>query len=716
MVGNLLARDIYSRIKGYLTALGSSLGGLFHRVARRTGQWRESLRGSAGDALQRGFKSIRVPVFVSRRIPAAGQLRKQALELLREQAPAAVVVLVGVLVSLAVFVIVRQYDQAAARHEFDRKAAHYVLVSSKAVDPYIEAISSAGALAAEYNGQLGRWKFYEFAKERLSGATGIQTLAWVPRVLASERAAREQAARKDGLFKFRITERDARGNLVAGGSRPEYLPIYYAEPFEGNEDLLGVDLAAQPAYLEALERARDSGKMTTVFAAPAEARQNTGSILMVISPVYTTKKAPQTTEARRRTLAGFAVGLLDARAIIDTTLTMFTTPDWLDLYLLNEHAGAGQRLLYYRPSQLRSDESAPLAENLIQDGLFTSAAFTLADRRWSIVVKPVPGKLVSGSGAAPWGFGLVCLMLTLMLATHMKSVRNRQREIERAVTKRTSELMQANASNVVLENEISHRKRVEGELRSAKDQAEVANRTKSEFLTMVSHELRTPLNAVIGFSEMMVYEIFGPHGDTKYKEYGADIRKSGLHLLSLINNILDLSKVEANKFELNEEIVDIAEIIEEALVLLRDKAEHEGIAIETRIADSFPLINGDARSLKQIFINLLSNAVKFTGSGGHIAVDVKIDYKGRPVASVTDDGIGIAKDDQARIFQPFCQADSSLAREYEGTGLGLPLTKSLVELHGGELKLASTVGEGTTVKVVLPKERVVSRKMAAAAE
>lgn len=719
---------IFARINEHLTAVGTNLGGPFHRVARRTGRWRDLLRRFAENAIRlsrvhdmrsvfrRGFASIRVPVFVRKRVPTIEQLRERVLELLRKQAPAAVVLFVGMVVSLAVFMIVRNYDQAADRQEFDRKAAHYILASNKAVGRYIETISDAGALVAEYDGQLGRWKFFEFAKERLSGFTGIQALVWVPHVEGAERAALEQAARKDGLFSFQITERDAQGNLVKAGARSEFLPIYYAEPFDGNEDILGIDLASQPAYLEALDRARDSGQLSTVYAAPSEARPNAGSTLMVVSPVYTTKEVPQSTEARRRAFAGFAIGLLDVGAIIDTTLTMFTTPDWLDFYLLNEHASAGQRLLYYRPSQLRIDDSAPVAENFIHEGFFTSAAFTLADRRWSIVVKAVPGKLVSGSGIAPWGLGLVCLMLTLTLVVHMTSVRNRQREIERAVTERTGELMQATASNVMLEQEIAHRKRVELELRAAKDQAEVANRTKSEFLTMVSHELRTPLNAVIGFSEMMVYEIFGPVGDKKYQEYGIDIRKSGLHLLSLINNILDLSKIEAKKFELNEVEADIAAIIEDALSLLRDKAKHDGIAIETQIADSFPLINGDARSLKQIFINLLSNAVKFTPEGGHIVVSAKIDYKGRFVASVSDDGIGIAPRDQARIFQPFLQADSSLAREYEGTGLGLPLTKSLVELHGGELKLKSRVGDGTTVKAILPKERVVAREFAAAAE
>lgn len=725
MSGKLRAGEFFARIKMYVIAVCSGLGGQFQRVAHRTGRWRSLAHGLPAKASRlrdvplavfRGFASIRMPGFTHKFVPTIEHLRARLLGLLREHAPAAVVLLVGVAVSLSAFMIVRHYNRIADRHEFDRKAAHYLLVSRKAVGRYVETVSDAGARVGEFNGQFGRWEFFEFARERLSGLKGIQALAWVPRVEEAERGVLEQKARDDGLFSFRITEHDAEGKLMAAGSRPEYLPIYYVEPFYGNEDILGVDLAFRPAYLEALDTARDSGRMSTVFADQAEPRQGSGSSLMVISPVYATGEIPPSVEARRQSLAGFAVGLLDVGAIIDSTLTMFTTPDWLDIYLLNEQGVAGRRLLYYRPSQLRTAESAPVAETAILDGLFTSTAFTLADRNWSVVVKPVPGNLVSESGVASWGFGLVCLMLTLGLAVHMASVRNRQRVIERAVAERTAELMQATASNVALEEEISHRKRIESELRAAKEQAEVANRTKSEFLTMISHELRTPLNAVIGFAEMTIYEVVGPVGDKKYREYGEDIRRSGLHLLSLINNILDLSKVEAKKFELTEEEVDIAEIIEETLSMLRDKAEGAGITIKTKIANSFPLVNGDARSMKQIFINLLSNAVKFTSRDGQIVVGAKIDSRGRFVASVSDDGIGIAKSDQARVFQPFTQADSSLARQYEGTGLGLPLTKSLVELHGGELKLTSAVGAGTTVKVILPKERVVARKAAVAAE
>lgn len=643
------------------------------------------------------------PAFLREHIPA----------LLREHVAASIVLFVGIAVSVGGFVTVRQYEQAADRQEFDRKAAHFILVSRNTIDRYIETITATGALIAESGGGVNRWEFLAFAEERLPAHPGMQALAWAPRIPVTQLAAYEKSARDDGLFSFRLTERDVEGQLVSVGARPEYWPIYYVEPHKGNGRILGIDLSFNPAYRAALERARDGGRMSAVFAEAAEAPGTAESALLVIAPVYESEEMPDSVASRREALSGFVIGLLDIGMVIDNTIEMFTTPDWLDIYLLDEQARADRHLLHYRPSLLGAPDSKPIADDAIHNGLFASAPLELADRNWSIVVKPVAGKLVAGSGVAPWGVGLVSLLLTLALVAKITSAQNYQQMIERAVDERTAELLRATKSNWALEREIEHRTRVEAELRAAKEQADVANRAKSDFLAMVSHELRTPLNAIIGFSEMTVYEIFGPVGDKKYQQYGRDIRNSGMHLLGLINNILDLAKVEANQFELHEADVDIVPVIEEALTLLRDKAAEAGIRIETKIDDPLPFIRGDARPLKQILINLLSNAVKFTDRDGDVAVGARIDYKGRFLLTVSDTGTGISKADQAKIFQPFTQLDSSLARKYEGTGLGLPLTKSLVELHDGELKLKSKPAVGTTITVLIPAARVVPRRMAA---
>jgi signal transduction histidine kinase len=247
---------------------------------------------------------------------------------------------------------------------------------------------------------------------------------------------------------------------------------------------------------------------------------------------------------------------------------------------------------------------------------------------------------------------------------------------------------------------------VESQLRSAKEEAELANRAKSDFLANVSHELRTPLNAVIGFSEIIKKEFFGPLGNHRYREYANDIHDSGIHLLSLINDILDLSKIEAGKFELLETPLDLPETVIAAFRLMRDRAIEASVTLEMDIPEDLPNLMADTRSVKQILLNLLSNAVKFTGPGGWVRVSARIGEDGGMRLEVEDNGIGIAEEDIEKAMAPFGQVDSSLSRKYEGTGLGLPLTRHLADLHGGSLNLDSTLDEGTKVTISFPGYRV----------
>ncbi len=244
-------------------------------------------------------------------------------------------------------------------------------------------------------------------------------------------------------------------------------------------------------------------------------------------------------------------------------------------------------------------------------------------------------------------------------------------------------------------------------LRVARRQAEEANRTKSEFLANMSHELRTPLNAIIGFSDIMKMGALGPHGDPKYEEYSTDINDSGRHLLELINDILDLSKIEAGKLELDEDDIDTARVIQSCIVLVKERATNCGVTLKMEIPQELPALRYDERKLKQILINLLSNAVKFTPPGGTVTIKTWSRPDSGYVFQVADTGIGIALEDIPKALSSFGQVDSKLARKYEGTGLGLSLTKSLVELGSGSLDLQSEVGVGTTVTVRFPKERII---------
>ncbi len=261
--------------------------------------------------------------------------------------------------------------------------------------------------------------------------------------------------------------------------------------------------------------------------------------------------------------------------------------------------------------------------------------------------------------------------------------------------------------SVSMYNDITERQRAEDGLREAKESAEIANRTKSEFLANMSHELRTPLNAIIGFSEIITDQLFGPIGSPRYTEYSRDILASGRHLLNLINDILDVSKAEAGKIELHDEPVAVADTIGSAMRLVSARAKENGLTIDiVAPAGDGIVLNADPLRLKQIVLNLLSNAVKFTAAGGSVTVTYDIAPDGRFVLEVADTGIGIAEEDLPIVLTPFGQVDSKLARKYEGTGLGLPLSQALVKLHKGELKLRSEVGVGTAVSFTLPAERV----------
>jgi signal transduction histidine kinase len=255
-------------------------------------------------------------------------------------------------------------------------------------------------------------------------------------------------------------------------------------------------------------------------------------------------------------------------------------------------------------------------------------------------------------------------------------------------------------------HDVTERERSVDELRRAGRIADEANRMKTEFIANMSHELRTPLNAVLGFSEIIANDAANALSREKCREYAADVHRSATHLLAIINDILDLSKAEAESLALSEGSIDVGHLVAGAVRLVGPAAIDKRVRLESAIASGVPALRGDERRLRQVLVNLLSNAVKFSRQGGRVIIRAGLSLTGDFEFDVEDFGIGIPEDKLTHVFDPFYQVDGSLARRHEGTGLGLAIARSLAELHGGRLLLSSEAGQGTVARLVLPADRV----------
>jgi len=325
------------------------------------------------------------------------------------------------------------------------------------------------------------------------------------------------------------------------------------------------------------------------------------------------------------------------------------------------------------PATVRDAVSIHIGSALF-GAMTTAALLLLAATAWRIVV---------GSHAVVWA--LPALALSVLIVWMVSRTRRQRLERRRL----TAELVRARATSD-----------------AARDRAETASRAKSRFLAAMSHELRTPLNAILGFSDVIKSEIFGPLGNETYKDYVADIHRAGEHLLKLINDILDLSRIEAGRHELHEEPLHLCEIAETCIGMTRPQAWDKRITVETRFERALPPVWADGRSLRQVVLNLLSNAMKFTPPGGEVLVKAGWTAGGGQYVAVADNGPGIPDEEMPHVFTAFDRGTGATKRAEEGTGLGLPIAKAILGIHGGRLTLTSRQGNGTEAIAVLPSDRI----------
>ncbi|HTQ33630.1 MAG TPA: ATP-binding protein [Stellaceae bacterium] len=716
--------------------------------------------------------------------------------------PAALAAVLGVAASLVLFDHARKTAEDRLSVELSAQAESRARDLQEVLSRY-EGTIEGFAAAFPYQNIDGE-RFRAFAKTVFLASnvlqSGAEGIAWAPRVDDAERSEFEAAARQERHDDYTIRDKTADGRLEPATRRPEYYPLLYAEP-ERDHAPLGLDLTRLPELRQAVATG-------WTIATPAMRLLHGPEASLLLVPVY-----PSVTAGKGARPVGVLALRMSLTSAIDAIFRTFgVIPPGMELYVVDDAAPPGSRIVYNCPTQTKGASQAA-ATALVQPQW--KSPFNFAGRSFTVEVRATPAFLhakLAGAGWLELGAGLVLTaLLTLYLVTNrMRSVRLReladslQQEVAvrrnaeddlrltqlamdrsseaicmldasgrylkvndatcrqlgysreellrlsvfEVVAQMTPQIwaerwkLYQKAGSLTFENHrvtkegrtipiditASHirfgdseylfvvardsttRRHIEQELRAARDLAESANRAKSQFLANMSHELRTPLNAIIGFSEVISSALFGPL-DARYRDYAQDIHGSGHHLLRIINDLLDLSKVEAGRLELQDAPVAVSSIFETCRRMVIDRAMAAGVELDFRATAL--AVRVDQLRLEQVLLNLASNAVKFTPTGGRVSIAATLALSGEVIISVTDTGIGMAPEDIPRALQPFGQVDNSLSRPHGGTGLGLPLARRLIELHGGTMTIDSEVGKGTTVTVVLPANRTQDRDIAA---
>jgi signal transduction histidine kinase/CheY-like chemotaxis protein len=571
------------------------------------------------------------------------------------KAPAVLVLLAGLCLTAGLTNRVVTEQRAAMEREIRKLAQDRAeLIRGQ----LLRSMEVLHALAGLYrvDPDVTRDEFRRFVEPALSRQPELQALAWDPRVTASGRAEWEAKARAEGFASFTFTEEDPAAGFKPARLRDEYFPVFYLESLARNAAALGFDVGSEPVRRSALEAARDSG--LPAATAPLRLAQEPGSQsgFIVFLPLYRGPAA--TVDERRASLTGFATAVFRIGDLIEMTLRTVSTNGVL---LEIEDPAVGGTI--YRQAGERW-----------QSGLSWVTPVEFAGRHWNLRFEPDPLLRRLETAAAPWRVAATGVAITGLLAAYLWTSARRSAELQ--------------ASHQALSGEILVRKEAEASAASA-------NRAKSEFLANMSHEIRTPMNSILGYSQILARDSALP---PFHRDMIATILSSGNHLLHLIDEILDLSKIDAGRMEVASADFDLNALVNELVAIFQHPCEEKklGLRLEAPALGRPLMVHGDEGKLRQILINLLGNAVKLTRQG-RVGLRVTKERGDRWCFDVEDTGPGIAPDWQARIFEPFQQGSPAET----GTGLGLAISKRQTEFLGGTLRLDSEPGRGATFRLTL---------------
>lgn len=583
----------------------------------------------------------------------------------------------------SIHMLVEQNRRHNLRMEFERDATTLRDAIDSRLTSHIELLFSVRSMIALHGPtQDAMHRFVQPLRARLPG---IQAVEWVPRVRRDERAAQEERLRREAFPTFTITEQSADAKFVVAGDRAEYFPVQYIEPMEGNSTALGFDLGSRANRRNALEQARDVGRhvATGRILLVQETKRQYG-LLMVLPHYDPELPKDAAVEQRRSNLRGFVVGVFRIGDILTSALS---GKSWsrMDIAVEDENASPDERIFCLLDNDVDTMQEcradAPLHRPLFE----VNESLAMGERMLRLRFSPSDRFLVERTNLnILLVHGLMCAIAIFIAAffivfSHRLALTNR-------LTLRTAELERSHVS-----------------LAKAKNAAEAANEAKGAFLSMVSHELRTPLSVILGYSELVAEDIASGQSSRALAAVER-IRSSGEHLSAIINDVLDIARIEAGRLEIFPEDFDVPQLVRDLVQTFEPLVKKQGLELRVEVDETVGEMHADPLRVRQILYNLLGNAVKFTINGS-VTVSVASDQAetGKHIVfRVSDTGIGIAKVDQEKLFRPFVQIDSSMARKYSGTGLGLSIVQHCVHAMNGTIELTSEVGVGTTFTVRLP--------------